>query len=156
MVQGVASAHQASQLAEAALLELSLAQNPPAAAAVADGVAAHDTAHEYGPALVAGVDGILRCCLRGQRPHAAAVLSIARGLLQQGQQWVQQGYRSLGAGSADRAVAVLLLFNSQVGMLAGAGLLGRGARRGLVSIESMSLAHHRRNDGGLQDSLGLH
>ena len=53
-------------------------------------------------------------------------------------------------------LAVLLLFNSQVGMLAGAGLLGPGARLGLVSIESMSLAHHRRNDVGLQDSLGLH
>lgn len=76
--------------------------------------------------MVSGVDGLLRCCLRGQQPHAAAVLSTARGLLQQQEQWAEHGYRSSGGGSPDRALAVLLLFNSQLAALAGAAVLGCG------------------------------
>jgi len=112
-VQGVAEGQQASQLAEAALLELKHLRQ---------GLASpEDAAHDESSAcaIVAGVDALLRCSLRGQQPWPNAVLSVSRALLQQQGQWAEQGYRSSAGGSPVKAHAVLLLFNSQLAALAG-------------------------------------
>lgn len=112
-VQGVAEGQQASQLAEAALLELKQLRQGPASP--------EDAAHDEGSACatVASVDALLRCSLRGQQPWPNAVLSVSRALLQQQSQWAEQGYRSSAGGSPVKAHAVLLLFNSQLAALAG-------------------------------------
>lgn len=115
----MASPLQAGQLADAALLELRQIQDPAAAstaAALPDEAVPEDG---YMPALVAGVDALLRGCLKGQPPPPGAVLTVSRALLQLQAQWVQEGYRSSGAGSPAKANAVLLLYNSLLAALAG-------------------------------------
>jgi threonine aldolase len=82
---------------------------------------AADAAYDdsYAPTLVSGVDALLRCCLKGQHAPAGAVLTVARALLQQRAHWAQHGFRGGGGGSPARALAVLMLHNSQLAALAG-------------------------------------
>lgn len=117
--QGVASPSQAAQLADAVLMEVRHIQGSTSAAAAAADEAAHDDTNT--PALVSGVDALLRCCLKGQQAPAGAVLAVARALLQQHAQWVErQGYRSSGSSSPATAQhALVLLHNSQLAALAG-------------------------------------
>jgi hypothetical protein len=118
-VQGVA-APQASQLAQAALLELHHSHSSSSAAAAAAAAAAEDPVEpNEAAALAAGVDALLRCCLRGQQAPPGVVLTVSRALLLQQEQWLQHGFSSSAGVSPDRAHAVLLLHNSQLAALAG-------------------------------------